>query len=37
MGQSAILCVSHTVTIGVILNLNGGNNGHWQKIWLNKP
>ena len=27
MGPSSILSVIHTITIGTMLNLNGGNNG----------
>ena len=29
MGQSSILSVIHTINLGTMLNLNGGNNGHW--------
>ena len=28
MGPSLLLPVIHTVTIGIMLNFNGGNNGH---------
>ena len=31
MGPSPILSVVHTVTVGTMLNLNGGNNGHMLK------
>ena len=31
MGSSPILSVIHTVIIGTILSLNGGNNGHGLK------
>ena len=32
MGQSPILSIIHTVPIGLMLNFNGGNNGHGLKI-----
>ena len=38
MCPSAILSIIHTVTIGIMLNFNGGNNGHklknvtWKQI-----
>ena len=31
MGSSVILSIIHTITIGTILNFNGGNNGHGLK------
>ena len=31
MGLSPILFVIHTVTIGIMVNFNGGNNGHGLK------
>ena len=29
MGPLPILSIIHTITIGTMLNFNGGNNGHW--------
>ena len=31
MGQSSILSIIHTVTIGALLNFSSGNNGHGMK------
>ena len=31
MGSSVFLSIIHTITIGTILNFNGGNNGHGLK------
>ena len=38
MGLSPILSIIHTVTIGTMLNFNGGNNIHGQKMFrANRP
>ena len=29
MGPLPVLSIIHTITIGTMLNFNGGNNGHW--------
>ena len=31
MGRSAVLTIIHTITIGTMPNVNGGNYGHGQK------
>ena len=36
MGPSCILPIIHTVTIGTVLNFNGGNNGHGIMIVICK-
>ena len=37
MGPSPILSVSNTVTIGTMLNFDGGNNGHGYKtLYVNR-
>ena len=38
MGPSPILPINNTITIGAVLNFNGGNNGPWLKTSrVNRP
>ena len=38
MGPPPILSFTHTITIGTMLNFNGGNNGHELKtLFINRP
>ena len=34
MGPLPILLITHIITIGTILNFNGGNNGHLTKRYM---